>query len=73
MVRFGYGEIAARQYGRARICRLKVAQAYRWGIKAARAGMSPASNPCRNPVTRAAWEAGYASERRDIVTPSDVV
>jgi hypothetical protein len=49
---------------------LKLTQAYRWGIKAAQAAMSPTSNPYRNAAARASWEAGYASERFAALRPS---
>jgi ribosome modulation factor len=38
--------------------------ALHWGIKAAQAGLSLASNPYRSAQTRAAWEAGYRQMTR---------
>jgi ribosome modulation factor len=38
---------------------LNTAQAHRWGIKAAMAGLPATSNPYLNPQARAAWLQGY--------------
>lgn len=48
-----------------------VYQARLWGQKAAREGVSIASNPYRNPQWREAWHSGHTSESKFMEWRSD--